>query len=156
VDGWMAMTSDTDLKTIIDKARVARLATVDSECRPYLVPVVFAFDDKDYYIPIDKKAKHSKPENLKRIKNIQSNPNVALLIDEYDEDWTKLYFVMIQGKASLISNKKERQEQNELPLLLLEKAHKLLYEKYPQYQKISIGEYVIMIHPQKVITWKNE
>ena len=152
----MAMTSNTDLKTIIDKARVARLAIVDSECRPYLVPVVFAFDGKDYYIPIDKKAKHSKPEILKRIKNIQANPNVALLIDEYDEDWTKLYFVMIQGRASLISNKKERQEQNELPLLLLEKAHKLLYEKYPQYQKISIGQYVIMIHPQKVITWKNE
>ncbi|HJY15031.1 MAG TPA: TIGR03668 family PPOX class F420-dependent oxidoreductase [Nitrososphaeraceae archaeon] len=150
------MTSNTDLKTIIDKARVARLAIVDSECRPYLVPVVFAFDGKDYYISIDKKAKHSKPEILKRIKNIQANPNVALLIDEYDEDWTKLYFVMIQGRASLISNKKERQEQNELPLLLLEKAHKLLYEKYPQYQKISIGQYVIMIHPQKVITWKNE
>jgi PPOX class probable F420-dependent enzyme len=150
----MAMTSDTDLKTIIDKARLARLATVDSECMPYLVPVVFAFDGKDYYILIDKRAKHSKPENLKRIKNIQANPNVALLIDEYDEDWTKLYFAMIQ--ASLISNKKERQEQNELPLLLLEKAHKLLYEKYPQYQKISMGQYVIMIHPQKVITWKNE
>jgi PPOX class probable F420-dependent enzyme len=150
----MAMTSDTDLKTIIDKARLARLATVDSECMPYLVPVVFAFDGKDYYILIDKRAKHSKPENLKRIKNIQANSNVALLIDEYDEDWTKLYFAMIQ--ASLISNKKERQEQNELPLLLLEKAHKLLYEKYPQYQKISMGQYVIMIHPQKVITWKNE
>jgi PPOX class probable F420-dependent enzyme len=150
----MAMTSDTDLKTIIDKARLARLATVDSECMPYLVPVVFAFDGKDYYILIDKRAKHSKPENLKRIKNIQANPNVALLIDEYDEDWTKLYFAMIQ--ASLISNKKERQEQNELPLLLLEKAHKLLYEKYPQYQKISMGQYVIMIDPQKVITWKNE
>jgi hypothetical protein len=60
---------------------------------------------------------------------------------------------MIQGRASLISNKKG-QEQNELPLL--EKAHKLLCEKYPQYQKVSIGEYVIMIYPQKVITWKNE
>src|SRR5918999_575146 len=119
----MAMTSYTDLKTIIDKARVARLATVDSECRPYLVPVVFTFDGKDYYIPIDKKVKRSKPENLKRVKNIQVNPNVALLIDEYDEDWTKLYFVMIHGRASLISNKKG-QEQNELPLL--EKAHKLL------------------------------
>jgi PPOX class probable F420-dependent enzyme len=155
------MIDNTDLKTIIDKARVARLATVDSEWRPHVVPVVFTFDGENYYIPIDKKTKRepSKPEGLKRVKNIQVNPNVALLIDEYNENWTKLYFVMIHGRASLISNKKG-QEQNELPIsffnTLLEKAHKLLYEKYPQYQKISIGEYVIMIHPQKVITWKNE
>ena len=77
--------------------------------------------------------------------------NVALLIDEYNEDWRKLYFIMIQGKASLIGGKKL--EQNEQ--VLLEKAHKLLSGKYVQYQEIGIGEYVIMIVPQKVITWKN-
>jgi len=140
-------------KYIIDNARVARLATVDSECRPYLVPVVFTFDGKDYYIPIDRKAKRSKSEDLKRVTNIQSNPNVALLIDFYDEDWTKLYFLMIRGKASLISNK-EGQTQNKVSLLL-KKAHKLLYQKYPQYQRIGIGEYVIMIHPEKITIWKN-
>jgi PPOX class probable F420-dependent enzyme len=117
---------------------------------------VFAYDEEHYYIPIDEKTKQrpSKPEKLKRVKNIQANPNIALLIDEYNEDWTKLYFVMIQGRASLISNKKGEQE-NEL-LLLLEKAHKLLSEKYHHYQKIGIGEYVIMIYPQKIMTWKNE
>ena len=51
------------LKTVIDKATVARLATVDSECKPHLVPVVFVFDNDCYFIPID--AKRSKPENLK-------------------------------------------------------------------------------------------
>ena len=147
------MTNDTYLRTIINKARVARLATVDLECKPHLVPVVFVFDnDRDcYFIPIDNKNKRSRPENLKRAKNIQGNTNVALLIDEYNEDWTKLYFIMIQGKASIIGGKKSHQ--NELPLL--EKAHKLLYDKYSQYQKIGIGEYIIMIIPQKVITWKN-
>lgn len=143
------------LKAIINKARVARLATVDSEGKPHLVPVVFVYDGEHYYIPIDKKTKQkpSEPEKLKRVKNIQANPNIALLIDEYNEDWTKLYFVMVQGRALLISNKKEERE-NEL--LLLEKAHKLLSEKYHHYQKIGIGEYVIMIYPQKIITWKNE
>jgi hypothetical protein len=58
---------------------------------------------------------------------------------------------MIQGKASIIGGKEL--EQNEL--VLLEKAHKLLSGKYIQYQEIGIGEYVIMIVPQKVITWKN-
>jgi hypothetical protein len=83
--------NDTYLKTIIDKATVARLATVDSECKPHLIPVVFVFDNDCYFIPIDEKTKRSKPENLKRVKNIQQNPNVALLIDEYDEDWRICY-----------------------------------------------------------------
>ena len=148
------MTGDTYPKTIINTARVARLATIDLECKPHLVPVVFAYDnDRDFYfIPIDEKTKRSRPENLKRVRNIKENPNVALLIDEYNEDWTKLYFIMIQGKASIIGGKKL--DQNEMSLL--KKAHKLLRNKYPQYQKIGVGEYVIMIMPQKVIAWKNE
>ena len=146
------MINDTFVKTIIDKARVARLATVDSECKPHLIPVVSVFDNYSYFIPIDEKTKRSRPEKLKRAKNIQQNSNVTLLIDDYNENWRKLYFIMIQGKASIIGGKKL--EQNEL--LLLEKAHKLLSDKYLQYQKIGIGEYVIMIIPQKVITWKNE
>jgi len=144
--------NDTFVKTIIDKARVARLATVDSECKPHLIPVVFVFDNYSYFIPIDEKTKRSRPEKLKRAKNIQQNSNVTLLIDDYNENWRKLYFIMIQGKASIIGGK--QLEQNEL--LLLEKAHKLLFDKYLQYQKIGIGQYVIMIIPQKVITWKNE
>jgi hypothetical protein len=58
---------------------------------------------------------------------------------------------MIQGKASMVGGKKL--EQNEMQLL--EKAHKLLCNKYPQYQKIGVGEYLIMIMPHKVIAWKN-
>jgi PPOX class probable F420-dependent enzyme len=145
--------NDIHLKTIINKAKVARLATVDLECKPHLVPVVFVFDNDCYFIPIDEKTKRSKPEKLKRAKNIQQNPNVALLIDEYNEDWTRLYFIMIQGKASIITGK-GLEKQNEL--LLLERAHNLLSYKYHQYQKIGIGEYIIMIIPQKVITWKNK
>ena len=147
------MINDTYFKTIIDKARIARLATVDTECKPHLIPVVFVFDNDRYFIPIDEKTKRSRPEKLKRAKNIQQNPNVALLVDEYNEDWTKLFFIMIQGKACIIGGK-ELEQQNDL--LLLEKAQKLLSDKYLQYQKTGIGEYVIMIIPQKVITWKNE
>jgi len=146
------MLNDTFLKTIINKARVARLATVDSECKPHLIPVVFVFDNGYYFIPIDEKSKRQKPDRLKRVMNIQQNPNVTILIDEYNEDWRKLYFVMIQGMASIIGDKKLEQRE----LLLLERAHRLLSDKYLQYQKIGIGEYIIMIIPQKVITWKNE
>ena len=108
---------------------MARLATVDSENKPHLVPVVFVFDGKYYYVPLDEKIKKDKPERLKRVKNIQRNPNVVLLIDEYNEDWSKLRFIMIQGRASLIGKKVQHNE------LVLEKAHKLLYRKYHQVQK---------------------
>lgn len=158
IDDDVFVINDVHLKTIIDKARVARLATIDSGCNPHLVPVVFVYDDDHYYIPIDEKTKQqsSKPEKLKRVKNILVNPNVALLIDEYNEDWTKLYFVMIQGRASLITNNNNKKEQVQNQPLLVEKAHKLLSEKYHQYRKIGVGKYVIMIYPQKVITWKNQ
>jgi PPOX class probable F420-dependent enzyme len=139
-----------DLRNIICGARVARLATVDSEdCKPYLVPVVFIYDGNNFYIPIDEKAKRSKPEDLKRVKNIQTNPNVVLLIDEYNEDWKKIWFIMIQGNASLINNIESKQNR------LIQRVHRLLYEKYPQYLTTGIGKFCIMIQPQRVINWKN-
>ncbi|HZI72404.1 MAG TPA: pyridoxamine 5'-phosphate oxidase family protein [Nitrososphaeraceae archaeon] len=148
------MIKDAYLKTIINKAKVARLATADLEYKPHLVPIVFVFDNdlNCYFIPIDEKTKRSGPENLKRVKNIQENPNVALLIDEYNEDWTKLYFIMIRGKGSILGGK--NLEQNEMSLL--KKAHGLLYDKYNQYQTTGIGKYVIMVIPQKVTTWNDE
>lgn len=151
-DDYLSVLNHTSLKTIINKVRVARLATVDSECKPHLIPVVFVFENGCYFIPIDEKSKRSRPDRLKRVKNIQQNPNVTILIDEYNEDWRKLYFIMIQGTASIIGDKELEQRE----LLLLERAHRLLSDKYLQYQKIGIGEYIIMIIPQKVITWKNE
>ncbi len=87
------MINDTCLKTIIDKATVARLTTVDSECKPHLIPV----DNDCYFIPIDEKTKRSKPENIKRIKNIQQNPNIALLIDEYNEEKTLFHYDSRKG-----------------------------------------------------------
>ena len=145
---------EVHIKTKINKARVARLATVDLESMPHVIPVVFVHDNDHncYFIPIDEKTKRVTPENLKRVKNIQENPNVALLIDEYNEDWTKLYFIMIRGKGSILGGKKL--EHNEMSLI--KKAHSLLNDKYNQYQKTSIGKYVIMMIPQKVTVWNNE
>ncbi len=139
-----------DLRTIICDARVARLATVDSEdCKPHLVPVVFIYDGNSFYIPIDEKAKRSKPENLRRVKNIHTNPNVALLIDEYNEDWKKIWFIMIQGTASLINSIESNQNR------LIQRVHRLLYEKYPQYLTTGVGKFCILIRPQRIINWKN-
>jgi PPOX class probable F420-dependent enzyme len=142
------VTNDEYVKSVIDRARVARLATVDSENKPHLVPVVFVFDGNYFFIPVDEKRKKVKPEKLKRIKNLQNNRNVALLIDEYSEDWTKLAFVMIQGKATIITTETQGNIQ-------LQEAYKKLTTKYSQYQKIGLSEMCIIIKPEKVTSWKN-
>jgi PPOX class probable F420-dependent enzyme len=135
------------VEEFIERARVARLATIDPEFKPHLVPVVFVFDGNHFFIPLDEKRKVAKPEKLKRIRNIHDNPNVALLIDQYDEDWTKLAFVMIQGKASVAS----KREGN----IQVRRAFNKLIVKYVQYQKIGVGEMCIKITPKKVASWSN-
>ena len=148
------------IQTTISRARVARLSTIDYNNKiPHVVPVVFAFDGHYYYIPLDEKGKTQPVEKLKRVKNIQDNPNVALLIDEYSEDWSKLVFVMIQGKAHLIGNEKEKGNENndhDVNNSPLKEIHKLLYQKYPQYKQVGISRYCIKIQPQKIIFWKND
>jgi PPOX class probable F420-dependent enzyme len=142
------MDTVSNIKEFIKRARVARLATANSKSKPHLVPVVFVFDGNHFFIPIDEKRKKTvKPEKLKRVKNINENPNVALLIDEYSEDWTKLAFVMIQGKASIAGKTQGNMQ--------LQEAYKKLTAKYPQYQKIGLGKVCIVIKPEKVTTWRN-
>ena len=155
------------IQEIINRARVARLSTIDYKKQiPHIVPVVFAFDGHHYFIPLDDKRKKEPVEKLKRVRNIQHYPNAALLIDEYNEDWSKLVFVMIQGKAYLIGEGDEEEiertckydhnnnNNNDVPSV--KKGHRLLYQKYTQYQKIGIGKYCIIVKPQKIIFWKSE
>jgi PPOX class probable F420-dependent enzyme len=154
-------TNSQKINPIIYRARVARLATADSKATPHIVPVVFAFDGEKYYIPVDEKPKIIKPDKLRRIKNIEVNPAVALLIDEYNEDWNKLLFVLIQGQASILGKRrenndeyaKEQQDNSADNDKSLKTAHKLLFMKYPQYQHIAIGKLCIVIYPQKTTFW---
>jgi PPOX class probable F420-dependent enzyme len=80
-------------------ARVARLATADAVGRPHLVPVTFAVDGDTIYTAVDHKPKRT--HALKRLANIEANPLVALLADEYDEDWSRLWWARADGTASV-------------------------------------------------------
>jgi PPOX class probable F420-dependent enzyme len=126
------------------ESRVARLATVDDVGAPHVVPVVYATDGRAYYSPIDRKPKRTPPERLKRVRNIRGNPQVALLIDHYEEDWTRLRFVMVQGRAELLQDGMEWRT-----------ARALLEAKYPQYQALPLpeGGLVIKIVPDRVVHW---
>jgi len=133
------------MKNLIAKSKVARLATVDQNSISYVVPVVFVFHNNSFYIPLDEKTKSVNTRKLKRVRNIEKNPNVTLLIDEYQNNWKKLYFLMIHGKAAIVEQKREK---------LINEVHKLLISKYSQYKKIGIGNSCIKIRPQKAIFWK--
>jgi PPOX class probable F420-dependent enzyme len=144
----MCLIIPPDIEEFIQRVRVARLATTDSDFRPHLVPVVFVFDGDHFFIPVDEKRKKAKPEKLRRIKNIRGNSNVALLIDEYNEDWTRLAFVMIQGIASIEKSRPQADIQ-------AQEALKLLTIKYTQYQRVGTGEILIRIKPEKVVSWRS-
>lgn len=96
--------SQEQARAWFQQARVARLATV-SQNQPHLVPVVFAVDQDDradhdrIVTPVDHKSKSTK--ELKRLRNIAENPNVALLVDHYDDDWSQLWWVRADGPADL-------------------------------------------------------
>ena len=130
--------------TLARESRVARLATVDEAGAPHLVPVCYATDGHAYYSPLDAKPKRLPPGRLRRIRNIRANPRVALLIDHYEEDWRRLRYVMIQGRAELIEAGPE-----------WDAARGLLEAKYPQYRLMRLGDggLMIKITPDRVVGW---
>jgi PPOX class probable F420-dependent enzyme len=81
-------------------APVARLATADASGRPHLVPIVFALAGDTIYSAVDEKPKRTTA--LRRLANVRANPNVAVLVDHYDEDWTRLWWVRADGAARIV------------------------------------------------------
>lgn len=127
----------------IARHRVGRLATADADGAPYAVPVCYAFDGERIYTALDGKPKSVAAGRLKRVRNIRANPNVALLIDDYSEDWSALAYVMVRGEASIVEDGAERQ-----------RAEDLLRQKYPQYERLlEPGCAVIRIAPRRVVGW---
>ena len=102
-------------------ARVARLATIDPDGRPHLVPIVFAVDGDTLYSAVDRKPKRS--QTLRRIENARVRPDVTILVDHYSEDWSALWWIRLRGRARVLDDGEERQH-----------ALALLREKYSQYR----------------------
>jgi PPOX class probable F420-dependent enzyme len=101
-------------------APVARLATVRPDGRPHLVPIVFALEGNRIYSIVDPKPKAS--TSLARLRNIEANPQVSLLVDAYSDDWGRLWWVRADGRAMVVADGPDR-----------EWAITFLRAKYPQY-----------------------
>jgi nitroimidazol reductase NimA-like FMN-containing flavoprotein (pyridoxamine 5'-phosphate oxidase superfamily) len=119
-------------------ARVCRVATFEETGQPHCVPVCPVSDGKQIYFASDKSAK--------KVKNLKHNPSLSITFDDYSEAWSGLRGVMIQGTGKII----ERGS-------LFQKARRLLYTKYPQYEKEApIGErdsVIVEVTPERAFSW---
>lgn len=121
----------------LDSARVAVLATVNPDGTPHLVPVVFALSEGRIVTAVDGKPKTT--ARLRRLSNIQSNPSVSLLVHHYEEDWSMLWWVRIDGRATVVAADDE--------------ARSALRARYPQYDSVDLRGPVISIEVTGSTSW---
>ena len=128
----------------IQRQRVARLATSDASGHPTLVPVCYAFDGARFYTPLDEKPKSIEARKLKRVRNIEARHEASLLIDQYSDDWSRLGYVLIYGRADLLPPGHP----------LHAAALPLLRARYVQYQAMALETLpIIALTPERVSAW---
>ena len=145
-NGTSASTSLTpsDL-AFLDQQGVARLATVETDGRPHVVPVCFARVGVRLYVAIDAKPKRGNPRDLKRLQNIRAHPLVTLVVDHYDDDWRRLRWLMVRCAATILEEGDERAA-----------ALAALEQRYPQYASMGLarlGLPVIALEPSSASRW---
>jgi PPOX class probable F420-dependent enzyme len=130
-------------RRFVDSQRIGRLATADKSGAPHVVPVCFGLADDRLYITIDRKPKRDRVQPLKRLSNIAANPQAAIVFDRYDEDWRRLAWVMLRGRAEILTSGAEH-----------DRAQALLRSRYGQYAAMPIEQLpVIAIHIERVTSW---
>jgi PPOX class probable F420-dependent enzyme len=124
---------------------VARLATAEKGGQPHVIPFCYAFDGERFYFVVDEKPKRQTGKPLKRVRNLLENPQVALVIDDYADDWTQLAYVLVSGTATLVEQEEE-----------YARALALLRARYPQYRMMDLTfarNTMVRITPSKVLAW---
>ena len=130
-------------QAFVHRHRVARLATVDGGGQPLVLPICYVLVGETLYSPTDAKPKRVPVQRLRRLRNIQANPHVALVIDDYGEDWTQLAYVIMHGTAAILTVG-----------LDFARAVDALRQKYPQYRQMAIQENpMIAVQLTHVVSW---
>lgn len=128
---------------LLSAAPVGRLATADAAGRPHVIPVCFACDGRRIYSALDAKPKRGRLADLRRVRNIRANPQASLVIDHYEADWSRLWYLLVSGTAELIDAGDEHST-----------ALALLRAKYPQYRAMALDDNpIIRITPQRAVGW---
>jgi PPOX class probable F420-dependent enzyme len=136
------MLTDSE-RRFLEVRRVAHLATADRHGVPHVVPVCYALAPDTLYITIDQKPKRGPATALRRLRNIAENPAIAVVVDQYDEDWTRLGWVMLRGTAQILNDGPEH-----------DAAQALLKSRYPQLDAMEIaGLPVIAMRIARAMSW---
>ena len=132
-----------DERRFVESSRVARLATADANGAPHVLPVCYALLGDSLYVTIDEKPKHADVRAMKRLRNIGENPNVAVVVDRYEEDWTRLAWVMLRGRAGILDDGDEH-----------DRAQAALRDRYAQYRAMRLEPLpVIALRIERVSAW---
>ena len=131
-------------RDLLDRARIAHLATADQYARPHVIPIVFVWGEGRLYFPLDRKPKREDDWHmLRRVRNIETNGRVSIVVDRYDEDWTKLAWVLIEGVATIVETGGER-----------DTAATALAAKYTQYRDGSLDDRpVVRVVIERTVEW---
>lgn len=128
----------------LETRRVGRLATADSAGRPHVVPICYALAGDQIVTPIDEKPQRVDPSKLRRSRDIDENPRVALVVDHYTETWSQLGWLQIRGTATRVAPG----ETHHTP------GVSVLEAKYDQYATHDLSERpLISIDPGSVRSW---
>jgi PPOX class probable F420-dependent enzyme len=131
-------------RRFLEESRVGHLATADAAGAPHLIPVCYAAEGDALYITIDEKPKR-RDIPLKRVSNILDNPQAAFVVDRYDEDWSRLGWVMLRGRAEILRSGPEH-----------DRAQALIVARYPQLRAMRIAELpVIALRIARATDWGN-
>jgi PPOX class probable F420-dependent enzyme len=125
----------------VERRRIGHLATADSAAKPQVMPICFAIHEDTLYTALDEKPKRAR--DTKRLKNIRENPHVSFLADHYDEDWSRLGWVMLRGRAAILDDGDA-----------FEQGGALLRKRYGQYASMSLVP-VIAVRILQVRSWGN-
>jgi PPOX class probable F420-dependent enzyme len=129
-------------RRFIETRRVGHLATADAQGAPFLTPVCFGLDGGTLYVTVDEKPKR-RDVPLKRVRNILENPNAAFIVDRWDEDWTRLGWVMLRGRADILGAGEEH-----------DRAQATIVARYPQLRAMTIVDLpVIALRIGRVASW---
>lgn len=135
--------SEREARARFAAARVARLASVRPDGAPHVVPVVFALDGDKVWLVVDEKPKRRR--ELQRLANVRAEPRVSLLVDRYDEDWERLWWVRADGRARIVGEGPE-----------FERAVALLLKRYPQERERPPGGPVLAVEVERWRYWPED
>lgn len=136
-----------EARRFLEAHRVGHLATTGADAVPHVVPVCYALDDDGLYFVADEKPKRRPARELLRLRNIRQNPHAAVVVDDYDDDWSRLAFVLVRGAATVLVEPTAHA-----------RALVLLRARYPQYEAMALDDPArnpaVRLEPSHVTFWR--